>query len=215
LPGDPGRALRLAQALLDGPRMFNHHRGLWGYTGAAADGEPLTIQATGMGGPSAAIVVEELARLGVKTVVRVGTCGALRPGLELGDLIVAREVRGEDGASRGLGAPARQAPDAGLSDAMAGAGDAGLHEGTVVSTDLFYDPGEQRAGAWAAAGALAVEMEAAAVLAAAARRGVRAACLLAITDLLHGPGGRERIDEEALVVAEERLGEVAVQALLP
>ena len=57
LPGDPGRALALAQSLLCEPRMFNHHRGLWGYTGAAPDGEPLTIQATGMGGPSAAIVL--------------------------------------------------------------------------------------------------------------------------------------------------------------
>ncbi|MDQ3769715.1 MAG: purine-nucleoside phosphorylase, partial [Actinomycetota bacterium] len=155
MPGDPGRALRLAQALLDTPRMFNHHRGLWGYTGGAADGEPLTIQATGMGGPSAAIVVEELAQLGVQTVVRVGTCRALRPDLRLGDLIVAREVRGEDGASRGLGAPAVQRPDRALIAALAGAGD-DVVEGAIVSTDLFYDPDEDRATAWAAAGALAV-----------------------------------------------------------
>src|SRR5215217_6021129 len=57
LPGDPGRALRLATQLLDGPRMLNHHRGLWGYSGPAADGAPLTIQSTGLGGPSAAAVV--------------------------------------------------------------------------------------------------------------------------------------------------------------
>ncbi|MEA2340110.1 MAG: purine-nucleoside phosphorylase, partial [Solirubrobacteraceae bacterium] len=86
LPGDPGRALALAQALLDTPRMCNHHRGLWGYTGTAADGDALTIQATGMGGPSAAIVLEELADLGVRRAVRVGTCGALDPSLELGGL---------------------------------------------------------------------------------------------------------------------------------
>ena len=210
MPGDPGRALRLAQTLLDGPRMFNHHRGLWGYTGAAADGEPLTIQATGMGGPSAAIVVEELAQLGVRTVVRVGTCGALHAGLELGDLIVAREVWGEDGASRGLGAPAVQTPDPALTAALA-AGD--VLEGAVVSTDLFYDPDEGRAAAWAAAGALAVDMEAAAVLAAATRRGLRAACLLAVSDLLHSPAGRERIGEEELAAAEERLGDVAARTL--
>src|SRR5213076_2019006 len=77
LPGDPGRTLALAQTLLDEPRMFNHNRGLWGYTGTAADGEPLTIQSTGMGGPSAAIVVEELCELGLERFVRVGTCGAL------------------------------------------------------------------------------------------------------------------------------------------
>jgi uridine phosphorylase len=191
--------------------MFNHHRGLWGYTGTAADGEPLTIQASGMGGPSAAIVVEELAQLGVKTVVRVGTCGALRAGPELGDLIVAREVRGEDGASRGLGAPAVQMPDPALTAALAAAD--GVLEGAVVSTDLFYDPDAGRAAEWAAAGALAVDMEAAAVLAAAARRGLRAACLLVVSDLLHGPAGRERIAEEELAAAEGRLGEVAARTL--
>ena len=67
LPGDPGRALRLAEALLE-PQMFNHHRGLWGYTGTAADGELLTIQSTGMGGPSAAIVIAELHDLGAGTM---------------------------------------------------------------------------------------------------------------------------------------------------
>ena len=65
LPGDPGRALAVAQALLEQPpRMFNHARGLWGYTGTAPDGELLTVQATGMGGPSTAIVCEELIALG-------------------------------------------------------------------------------------------------------------------------------------------------------
>ena len=88
LPGDPGRALRLAQQLLDAPRMLNHNRGLWGYSGAAADGELLTIQSTGMGGPSAAIVVEELIALGARRLLRLGTCGALAGGLELGRLVI-------------------------------------------------------------------------------------------------------------------------------
>ena len=72
LPGDPGRALRLAQHLLDGAeQVLNTNRGLWGYTGTAADGAPLTIQSTGMGGPSAAIVVEELIELG-RAAARAG-----------------------------------------------------------------------------------------------------------------------------------------------
>ena len=70
LPGDPGRALLLAQALMTEPRMFNHNRGLWGYTGEASDGRPLTIQSTGIGGPSAAIVITELAHLGVGRALR-------------------------------------------------------------------------------------------------------------------------------------------------
>ncbi|MEA2289754.1 MAG: uridine phosphorylase, partial [Solirubrobacteraceae bacterium] len=74
LTGDPGRALALAQALFDEtPKMFNHNRGLWGYTGTAIDGGPLTVQSTGMGGPSAAIVLEELCDLGLRRAVRVGT----------------------------------------------------------------------------------------------------------------------------------------------
>src|SRR5437588_9922100 len=88
LPGDPGRALMLAQSLLAEPRMFNHNRGLWGYTGAAGDGEPLTIQATGMGGPSAAIVLSELISLGVRREIRVGTCGARVPALGQAELLV-------------------------------------------------------------------------------------------------------------------------------
>src|ERR1700752_4342706 len=79
LPGDPARALLLAEALLEGTKMFNHHRGLWGYTGLAPDGAPLTIQSTGLGGPSAAIVIAELADLGARRLLRVGTCGALHP----------------------------------------------------------------------------------------------------------------------------------------
>ncbi|MGH2913145.1 MAG: purine-nucleoside phosphorylase [Solirubrobacteraceae bacterium] len=102
LPGDPGRALALAQLLLEKPLMFNHHRGLWGYTGKAADGELLTVQSTGMGGPSAAIVLHELIALGVRRGIRVGTCGALDSALELGDLVVAREAIAADGTSAAL-----------------------------------------------------------------------------------------------------------------
>ena len=94
--------------------MFNHNRGLWGYTGAAPDGEPLTIQSTGMGGPSAAIVISELADLGARTMLRVGTCGALRSDLELGDLLVATEAIADDGTSRALGVDGRVPADAGL-----------------------------------------------------------------------------------------------------
>src|ERR1700744_4699056 len=85
LPGDPGRALWLAESLLEGAKMFNHNRGLWGYTGLAPDGEPLTIQSTGMGGPSAAIVLEELIAMGVRRALRGGTAGALDPALGFGD----------------------------------------------------------------------------------------------------------------------------------
>ena len=211
LPGDPGRALRLAQQLTDRPRMLNHHRGLWGYTGAAADGAPLTVQATGMGGPSAAIVVEELIGLGARRLVRVGTCGALTAALRLGDLVVVEAALCEDGASRALGAGARAAPAAGLLAGLRAAAPA-ARTGVVVSSDLFYDPDPRRATAWAADGALAVEMECAAVLTVAARHGVPAACVLAVTDQL-AAGTRERIDDDGLAAAEAELGRVGAAAL--
>src|ERR1700733_211237 len=107
LPGDPGRALLLAESLIDGARMFNHHRGLWGYTGRALDGDPLTIQSTGMGGPSAAIVIHELIELGARRLLRIGTCGALQDTLHLGDLVIATESIAADGTSRALGAGER------------------------------------------------------------------------------------------------------------
>src|SRR3954463_280574 len=102
LPGDPHRALAVAQELMDQPKMFNHHRGLWGYTGVARDGERLTIQATGMGGPSAAIVIEELIALGAQTLIRFGTCGPLPAGILLGELLRVGAARAFAGTSRSL-----------------------------------------------------------------------------------------------------------------
>jgi DeoD family purine-nucleoside phosphorylase len=211
LPGDPGRAMRIAQLLLDTPRMLNHHRGLWGYTGIAADGELLTVQSTGMGGPSAAIVCEELLRLGARRLVRVGTCGALVDGPQLGDLVLADAALAEDGASRALGAAGPVAPDATLhAELCAAAPDA--HAGLVVSADLFYDPDPGRATRWTAAGAIAVEMEAATILRIAERSGAAAACVLAVSDVL-ADGERERIDPATLEHAEAALGRAGASAL--
>ena len=223
LPGDPGRALLLAQALLEQPKMFNHNRGLWGYTGVAADGLPLTIQSTGMGGPSAAIVVEELVQLGARRLVRVGTCGALVGGFALGDVIVAREAVCADGASRALGGGERVAADAGLTAELEGAAERELgraaSSGAVVTTDLFYDPDGNHADPGADGGrhgssgdeVLAIEMETATLFRLAELRGVRAGCVLAVSDLL-GPA-RGRIDPEAMEQAAQRIGRIAAGAL--
>ena len=191
--------------------MFNHNRGLWGYTGTASDGELLTIQSTGMGGPSAAIVIAELHDLGARAMLRVGTCGGLHPALVLGELLVATEAIAEDGTSRALGAHGRVAPDPDLLERVTAAAGPGTARGPVVSTDLFYDG---RAGAerdWLDAGARAVEMEAATLFALAARRAFAAAAVLIVSDALIPE--RTRIGDEALAAAEVRLGEVALAAL--
>ena len=103
LTGDPARAMMLAQELTEQPKMANHARGLWGYTGVAPDGEPLTVQSTGIGAPSGAAVIRDLAELGVRRAVRVGTCVAADPALEVGALLALKEATGQDGVSRSLG----------------------------------------------------------------------------------------------------------------
>lgn len=209
LPGDPGRALALAQTLLAEPKMFNHNRGLWGYTGEAADGRALTIQATGMGGPSAAIVFEELVALGVRRAIRVGTCGALDRSLALGELVIAREAICADGTSRALGAGERTSADKPLSDALARTVPS-ARAGTIVSVDLFYERDGARSIEHPA---LAVEMEAATLFAIGAHAKVPVACLLTVTDTFDAHGARSRIDSAALHSAAERMGELALAAL--
>ncbi len=204
LPGDPHRALAVAQEMLEAPKIFNHARGLWGYTGVAPDGELMSVQATGMGAPSAAIVIEELIGLGARVLVRIGTCGAFDSSLSLGELVTASRVLSGDGASRALGAPEVQVPDAGLTAALqAAGGGAGV---TCISSDLFYDPRTEPPE-----GAQVVEMEAAVLCRIAELRGVRAGCLLAVSDLIGS--GRERLDADGLTAAGLELGRVAVQAL--
>jgi DeoD family purine-nucleoside phosphorylase len=211
LPGDPGRALLLAQALLDEPRMFNHNRGLWGYSGTASDGEPLTIQSTGMGGPSAAIVISELVELGADRLVRVGTCGALDGTLSLGALLIATEAIVADGTSRALGAADRVSATPELLDTLVSVAGDEASRAAVVSSDLFYDPRRDAEREWLAAGAVAVEMETAALFTLAGAHAVAAASLLIVSDVILPQ--RTRIGAEALRDAEHRLGALAARAL--
>lgn len=177
LTGDPGRALMLAQLLLDTPRMANHARGLWGYTGAGADGEPLTVQSSGIGGPSVALVLEQLAELGVGDVVRLGTArGATAAPGQL--LHVARVL--------GVGAPSAVPHSAFAGDA------------TVASVARQADAIDPQA--------VAFDLTSGPFLAVAAELGLRAGVLLAVV-------GPPELDEEARLVAEQRLGHAGARLL--
>jgi len=211
LPGDPQRALAVAQEVLDSPRMFNHHRGLWGYSGLAADGELLTVQATGMGGPSAAIVVQELIMLGSRSFIRIGTCGGLDPALEIGQIVTADRALSDDGASAALGADGWVAPDPALTKALGEAGGGPLVG--VVSTDLFYDRRPDVPSGWRERGASVVEMEAAALFRLAELHGLAAACVLGVSDVLGSSDDRRRIDQEELLELGVQLGRVGAAAL--
>jgi uridine phosphorylase len=200
--------MTLAQLLITEPKMHNLHRGLWGYSGQTPEGRPLSIQSTGMGAPSAAIVLHELAELGARRVIRVGTCGALDPALELGQLLRAEAALPEDGVSRAFGAGAPVPADPGLLERLSGDGT----PVTVATTDVFYEPSDEPRRRWVAAGAQAVEMEASALFTIGPRLGVSVACLLVVSDVFPD-GRREHIGDEELAEAVEEMGRAAGAAL--
>jgi purine-nucleoside phosphorylase len=186
LVGDPGRATRIA-GHLEGARCYNQNRELLGYTGTF-ENAPISVQTTGMGGPSAAIVVEELASLGVNTVIRLGTCGAVGPNVKVLDLVVATAAVPADGTTRQYldGEPFAPVADLAVANALVDACRSlgrPFHTGIVMSQDAFYlqDRDWER---WRDRGVLAVEMETSTVFTLALLRRLRAgAVCLAVDDI--------------------------------
>jgi uridine phosphorylase len=205
LVGDPGRALLLAQELLEQPKMSNHARGLWGYSGQTPEGRELTIQATGMGGPSAAIVLGDLAKLGVSRVIRVGTCTALAAAAKSGDLLLATEAFAGGGSSAAHGVELGGAvlPDADLLERLR----VGLGEDAravrIASLDLHPVDGADAPG-----GAEAADMQTVAVLALGRELGLAAAAILVVSE-----SGGERLDDIEIEAAAKRAGRAARDAL--
>ena len=212
LPGDPLRAQYIAETFLEGAVQRNAERGMLGYTGTFG-GKPVSVQSTGMGCPSAAIVFEELAQLGVRRMVRVGTCGGLQPDLQLGDLIVALSAVAADATARHLiGEPHCPTADWQLVHAAVHAAkELGkpLRVGPIVSSDLFYNPDDGQYERWSARGVLAVEMEAAVLFTLGALRGVQTACLLTVSDLAV-EGKFKRISDEEMRRAVDEMTELAL-----
>ncbi|HEX5763607.1 MAG TPA: hypothetical protein VFY04_10880 [Solirubrobacterales bacterium] len=178
LVGDPGRALLLAQELLAQPKMCNHARGLWGYSGVTPAGQELTIQATGIGAPSAAAVLADLAELGVRRAVRVGTATGLDRQSRLGELLLVAEAEATEGsaAAFGIGVGEAVTPDAALLDRLAEAVGGEARMARIISTDTVPDPNR------AAVGAAAADMQTLAVLAQGRSLGLATAALLAVVE---------------------------------
>ena len=212
LVGDPGRAERIAGGLSDA-RCYNRNRGLLGYTGEHA-GLRLSVQTTGMGGPSAAIVTEELAEVGVRTVIRLGTCGAVAEAVAVLDLAVATASVPLDGATRQYlqGEPFAPAADFAVTHALVAAGEATsrpVHVGLFMSSDAFYRE-ETDWTRWRDRGVLAVEMEAATIFTVALHRGMRAGAICLVVDEV-----RDRstwASDDAIQAATEDLIAVGLRA---
>ncbi len=212
LPGDPGRAARVAEQL-DGARRYNEFRGLLGYTGTYRK-TAVSVQTTGMGAPSAAIVVEELAQLGAKAVIRIGTCGGTRADIRPTDLIIATAACPLDGTTlQYLGgdayAPAATFRIVQALVSAAQAEGARHHVGLIATEDALYAVTPGWAEAWAARGVLAQEMEASAILTVAALRGMEAGCVLTVSN---SAGQHERLPDPELAPAIDRMIKVALEA---
>ena len=182
--GDPARAERAATRLSDVSRV-GRNREYQTFTGEL-EGRRVTVCSHGVGSAGAAICFEELARAGVETLIRVGTCGALQDGIADGDVVVPTGAVRDDGASSRLvplGYPA--VVDARLCLALqAAAREVGpaVHQGVVLTSDLLYPSAVLGADfeVWQKSRAIAIEMELATMLVIAGLHGQRAAGILAV-----------------------------------
>ena len=194
--------MALAQVLIEGPKMSNHARGLWGYSGRTPEGRGLTVQSTGIGGPSAALVLSDLAELGVERGLRVGTCAALAPDLRPGDLVVVSEARPWAVDGRGAGPPAL--PNEQLLQHLRSELLESARPGVVASLDALHPlPGHVTPTGDAA------DMQTAALFAAGREVGIALAAVLIVTDA----ASAEPLDDDSLLERAAFAGEAALRAL--
>jgi purine-nucleoside phosphorylase len=191
MPGDPLRAEWAAGRFLQDAVCVNRVRGMLGFTGTWR-GHRVTIHGSGMGMASLSIYANELIRdYGAKTLIRIGSAGAMQPQVALRDVVLAQAVTtlGGPAPSRGVFRELHFAPtsDFGLLAAahgVAAARGVRCHVGNIYSSDVFYDERPDLNETMQRHGVLAVEMEAAELYALAARHGVRALAVLTISDHL-------------------------------
>jgi purine-nucleoside phosphorylase len=189
LPGDPLRAKHFAETLLQDVFCFNKVRGMLGYTGRY-DNKRVSIMGTGMGIPSISIYAHELVtEYAVKTLIRVGTCGALQPELKVGDVVLAMSASTDSSVNRLRFGGMDYAPTASfplLLKAYQAAQERGIdvRVGGIFSSDAFYRDDSDWWKLWAAYGLLVVEMESAELYTLAAKLKVDALSVLTVSDSL-------------------------------
>ncbi|MFZ5964010.1 purine-nucleoside phosphorylase [Thalassococcus sp. BH17M4-6] len=189
MPGDPYRAKWAAETFLQDPVLVNEVRGMLGFTGTWR-GNRVTIQGSGMGMPSLSIYANELIRdYGAKTLIRIGSCGAMQERVKIRDIIIAMTASSMSTPSRGIFRELQFAPcaDWSLLNAAVQATKARgtpTHVGGIYSADVFYDERPDLNEQMTRHGILGVEMEAAELYILAARYGVRALAVLTVSDHL-------------------------------
>jgi len=220
VPGDPGRVDRIADACDDSTVVAENRE--YKIVNATYEGRDLTICSTGIGAPSAAIAAEELHAVGVETLIRVGTTGALQSDIEIGDMVVATGAAKDEGTTRRYESATFPAVSdhevlSALAD-VARSRDERVHVGPIATDDAFYAETEEYVREWEAAGLFAVEMEAAALFTLARRKGMRAGAICTVDgNLVEGTQKGETDDEELPEKAKnnvERAIELTLEATL-
>jgi len=218
LPGDPGRVDRIAGHCEDVETVAENRE--YKLVNASYEGRRLTVCSTGIGCPSAAIAAEELSAVGVETLLRVGTTGALQRGIEIGDMVVATGAAKDEGTSKryeSVTVPA--VPDYDVLSSLVDVSrnrDEQVHVGPIATDDAFYAETEAYVRDWEQAGLLAVEMEAAALFSIARRKGMRAGAICTVDgNLVEGTQKGETEDEELPAKAKDnvdRMIRIALEA---
>ncbi|MFI0977099.1 nucleoside phosphorylase [Streptomyces sp. NPDC021093] len=194
--GDPARAAAVAE-LLENPEEVSHHREYRTFTGTWK-GTPVTVSSHGVGGPGAMLLFQELADAGTRTILRLGTAGAIASGINDGDLVIAEAAVRDDGVTQQLlppEYPAFASPESVLALQRAARAAAAPYHRGVVWTRAAFQPGfvELPVDAYTRAGIAAIEMELSALLVLASTRGLVAGGVLVID----GVNADELTDEEA------------------
>ncbi|MGV8977151.1 MAG: purine-nucleoside phosphorylase [Cellulomonas sp.] len=215
MPGDPRRARRIAENVLDDARLVTEVRGILGYTGTY-EGRPVSVLASGMGMPSITIYATELFRFyDVQRIIRIGTAGGMATHLELGDVVIASAAHTDSAmtAQRIPGIHYSHAPSFALLSAAAqaaglrpGTKPDGVYVGAVVSNDAFYTERAATNELLVKHGTLAVEMEAAGLYATADAEGREALAICTISDLLFRDAALSADEREELFDRAVRLG---------
>jgi purine-nucleoside phosphorylase len=189
MPGDPLRAKWAAETFLDNPRQVNNVRGMLGFTGTWR-GNEVSIHGSGMGMPSLSIYANELiTTYGAKTLIRIGSCGAMQNHVNVRDVIIAMTATSISTPSKGILRDINFAPCANwelLKGAVKAAEEKGTptHVGGIYSSDVFYDERPDLNEQMIRHGILGVEMEAAELYTVAARHGARALGIMTVSDHL-------------------------------
>lgn len=215
LPGDPNRSSYIAETFLENSQCYNTYRQLLGYTGTYK-GMPISVQTTGIGCPSLAIVVEELIRLGAKTLIRVGTAGIIAQDIRSADLIIATSAVSKEGTTKMYLKGESYAPSASfyVTRALVDAAnnlDYKTFVGLVQTEDAFYATTPTDVLELEQQGILAVEMEASALFLLGKLRKVETGCILVASNHVGDP---KFVEAKVLQEAVAKMAQVVLETCL-